>query len=393
MSVAHLYSFAMKKIVFAPQGFKESLTGIEIARAMAKGAQKVWPDAEAVLVPVADGGDGTLQSLVDASGGDVRTTTAIDPIGREIEVEWGALGDGKTVVIEMARSSGLALLGLDERDPLNATTFGVGQVMKAALDDGFTRFIIGIGGSATNDGGAGMAQALGARLLDGNGDELSRGGAALADLESIDVSGFDERIKNVSIEVACDVNNPLCGPTGASAIFGPQKGATDAQVKQLDAALNRFGEIAKRDLGKDVAEIPGAGAAGGLGAGLMAFANARLRLGADIVLEAVNLEEKLKGADLVIVGEGQFDRSTVFNKSPVAVAQRAQRLGIPVIGIAGSLGAGYHEVHEHGIDAVFSLVNRPMTLQDAMADTARLLERATEEACRAVAAGSRIKNA
>jgi glycerate kinase len=380
----------MKKIVFAPQGFKESLTGIEIARAMAQGAKAVWPDAEAVLVPVADGGDGTLQSLVDASGGDVRTTRATDPLGRDIKVKWGALGDGKTAVIEMARSSGLALLAPDERDPLNATTYGVGQVMKTALDAGFIRFIIGIGGSATNDGGAGMAQALGAKLLDSNGNELARGGAALAQIDRIVISGFDKRIANVAIDVACDVNNPLCGPTGASAIFGPQKGATPENVQALDAALKHFGEVMKRDLGKDVAEIPGAGAAGGLGAGLMGFANARLRLGADIVLEAVQLDKKLDGADLVVVGEGQFDRSTVFNKSPVAVAQRAKRRGIPVIGIAGSLGAGYHEVHDHGIDAVFSLVNRPMTLKDAMADTAQLVARATEEACRAMAASRQI---
>ncbi len=379
----------MKKIVFAPQGFKESLTGIEIARAMAQGAKAVWPDAEPVLVPVADGGDGTLQSLVDASGGEVRKTRALDPLGREVDVDWGALGDGKTAVIEMARSSGLALLDPKERDPLKASTYGVGQVMKVALDDGFTRFIIGIGGSATNDAGAGMAQALGAKMLDADGNELEPGGAALAMLERIDASGFDDRLSGVSIDVACDVNNPLCGPTGASAIFGPQKGATPEQVQQLDAALARFGEIAARDLGRDVAEIPGAGAAGGLGAGLMAFANARLRLGADIVLEAVGLEEKLEGADLVVVGEGQFDRSTVFNKSPVAVAERARRKGIPVIGIAGSLGAGYHEVHDHGVDAVFSLVSGPMTLQEAMADTEKLVQRAVEEACRAMAAARR----
>lgn len=379
----------MNKVVIAPQGFKESLTGIEIARAIEQGVKAVWPKAETVLVPVADGGDGTLQSLVDSSGGEVRTASAVDPLGREIEVEWGALGDGKTAVIEMARSSGLALLDPSERDPLNATTYGVGQVMKTALDAGFTHFIIGIGGSATNDAGAGMAQALGAKLLDADGNELPYGGAALAKLDRIDVSGFDERLASASIEVACDVNNPLCGPTGASAIFGPQKGATPSDIEALDVALGRFGEIANRDLGRDVAEIPGAGAAGGLGAGLMAFANARLRLGADIVLEAVGLESKLDGADLVIVGEGQFDRSTVFNKSPVAVAERARRHGIPVIGIAGSLGAGYAEVHEHGIDAVFSLVSRPMSLADAMADTRRLVARATEEACRAMAAARR----
>ena len=379
----------MNKIVIAPQGFKESLTGIEIARAMEQGARSVWPDAEMVLVPVADGGDGTLQSLVDSSDGEVRTARAIDPLGREISVEWGALGDGTTAVIEMARSSGLALLGTDERDPLKSTTFGVGQVMRTALDSGFTRFIIGIGGSATNDGGAGMAQALGAKLLDLEGNELSRGGAALAKLDRIDVSEFDVRLVAASIEVACDVNNPLCGPTGASAIFGPQKGASAADIATLDAALNRFGEIVKRDLGSDVSKIPGAGAAGGLGAGLMAFTNARLRLGADIVLEAVGLDEKLDEADLVIVGEGQFDRSTVFNKSPVAVAERARQRGIPVIGIAGSLGEGYREVHEHGIDAVFSLVNRPMTLDEAMANTARLVSELTEEVCRAVAAVKR----
>jgi glycerate kinase len=379
----------MNKIVIAPQGFKESLAGIKIARAMEQGVRVVWPDAETVLAPVADGGDGTLQTLVDSSGGEVRTARAVDPLGREIDVEWGALGDGKTAVIEMARSSGLALLNPRERDPLDSTTYGVGQVMKSALDAGFTRFIIGIGGSATNDGGAGMAQALGARLFDENNDDLPVGGAALARLHRIDISGFDERLTAASIEVACDVNNPLCGPTGASVIFGPQKGASADGVATLDAALNRFGEIAKRDLGSDVSDFPGAGAAGGLGAGLMAFANARLRPGADIVLEAVGLDEKLEDADLVIVGEGQIDRSSVFNKSPVAVAQRARQRGIPVIGIAGSLGTGYHEVHELGIDAVFSLVSGPMTLADAMADTVMLVASATEQACRAMAAARR----
>jgi glycerate kinase len=376
----------MKKIVIAPQGFKESLTGLEIARAMQEGVRQVWPEAETILVPVADGGDGTLQSLVDSSGGEVRKVTVRGPLGRPVEADWGALGDGRTAVIEMARSSGLALLSQPERDPRVTTTFGVGQVIREALDSGFSQLIVGIGGSATNDGGAGMAQALGAMLTDEMGQALEPGGAALARLARIDMTGFDARLASASIEVACDVNNPLCGPTGASAIFGPQKGATAEVVHELDAALQHFAAVVRRDLGKDVAEIPGAGAAGGLGAGLMAFTNARLRLGADIVLEAVGLEEKLEGAGLVIVGEGQFDRSTVFNKSPVAVAQRAKLRSIPVIGIAGGLGAGYREVHEHGIDAVFSLTSRPMTLQEAMSDTARLVARATEEACRAIRA-------
>ena len=374
----------MNKVVLAPQGFKESLSGMEIAEAMAIGVKSVWPEAETVLIPVADGGDGTLQALVDSSGGEVRSAEVEDAIGRTIESQWGALGNGTTAVIEVASAVGLARLGQDERDVRNASTFGVGQLFIEALDAGFTDFIIGVGGSATNDGGSGMIQALGGKLTDSDGNDIARGGIALLDLVNIDVSGLDPRMANVNVVVACDVNNPLCGTRGASAIFGPQKGATDEDIQELDAALANFAEIIAKNLHKDVAEIPGAGASGGLAAGLMGFFDARLRLGADIVLEALNIEKHLKDAELVIVGEGQFDRSTVFNKSPVAVAQRAKRNGIPVIGIAGSLGAGFREVHEHGIDAVFSLVNRPMTLKAAMEDTKRLVAIATEQACRAI---------
>lgn len=374
----------MKKVVIAPQGFKESLSGMEIAEAMSLGVKRVWPDVETVLIPVADGGDGTLQALVDSSGGEVRTANVENAIGHPIVAEWGALGNATTAVIEVANAVGLARLSPDERDVRNASTFGIGQIFTEALDAGFNNFIIGVGGSATNDGGAGMIQAMGGRLTDKNGKELPRGGIALSRLASIDISSMDPRMLNADIVVACDVNNPLCGPRGASAIFGPQKGATFEDVQELDAALANYAEVIAKDLHTDVAEIPGAGASGGLGAGLMGFFNARLRLGADIVLEAVSLEEHLKDAELVIVGEGQFDRSTVFNKSPVAVAQRAKKHGTPVIGIAGSLGAGFREVHQHGIDAVFSLVNRPMSLKAAMEDTKRLVAIATEEACRAV---------
>jgi len=374
----------MNKVVLAPQGFKESLTGMEIAKAMSIGVKRVWPESETVLIPVADGGDGTLQALVDSSGGDVRTARVEDAIGREIVAEWGALGNGKTAVIEVANAVGLARLGQDERDVRNASTFGVGQLFIEALDAGFTDFIVGIGGSATNDGGAGMIQAMGGKLTDSDGEDLARGGIALADLANIDLTGLDPRMIDVNIVVACDVNNPLCGIRGASAIFGPQKGASEEDVKELDAALANFADVIVKDLQTDVADIPGAGASGGLGAGLMGFFDARLRLGADIVLEAIDLVKHLEDADLVIVGEGQFDRSTVFNKSPVAVAQKAKIKGIPVIGIAGSLGGGYQEVHEHGIDAVFSLVNRPMSLKAAMEDTKRLVTIATEEACRAI---------
>ncbi len=375
----------MKKVVLAPQGFKESLTGMEIAIAMSIGVKRVWPDAETVQIPVADGGDGTLQALVDSSDGEVRVAKVEDAIGRVIEAEWGALGNGTTAVIEVASAVGLARLTPEERDVRNSSTRGVGQLFTETLDAGFTDIIIGIGGSATNDGGAGMIQAMGGKLTDSDGKEIAPGGIALADLAHIDISGLDPRMADVNVVVACDVNNPLCGPRGASAIFGPQKGATSEDIQQLDAALANYAEVISRDLNTDVSEIPGAGASGGLGAGLMGFFDARLRLGADIVLEAVGLEKHLEGADLVIVGEGQFDRSTVFNKSPVAVAQRAKIKGLPVIGIAGSLGAGFAEVHDHGIDAVFSLVSRPMSLKAAMDDTKRLVAIATEEACRAIA--------
>ena len=372
------------KIVIAPQEFKESLRGIEIARAMSDGVARVWPDAETLLVPVADGGDGTLQSLVDASDGEVMTATVNDPLGRPIEAVWGALGDGRTAVIEMARSSGLALLKPEERDPLITTTYGVGQLISLALDAGYRHLIIGIGGSATNDGGAGMAQALGAALLDADGNELASGGGALANLNRIDVSGVDIRLSDTKIDVACDVNNPLCGETGASAIFGPQKGADTETVAYLDNALRRYGSLLQRDIGRDVMEVPGAGAAGGLGAGLMAFTDAQLRPGADIVIDALDLDARLKGASLVIVGEGQTDHSTIFHKAPVAVAQKAKSAGIPVIAISGSLGDGYELVHEHGIDAAFSILDRCMTLEDAMSDTAGLVARTTEQACRAL---------
>ncbi len=372
------------KIIIAPQEFKESLTGIQIARAMRKGVLRVWPEADAHLVPVADGGDGTLQSLVDASGGQIMTAVVDDPLGRPIEAIWGALGDDRTAVIEMARSSGIALLKPDERNPLVTTTYGVGQLMSLALDAGYRNLIIGIGGSATNDGGAGMAQALGAKLLDAEGNDLARGGGSLAEIHEIDVSALDPRLSETTINVACDVNNPLCGETGASAIFGPQKGADPSTVGFLDNALERFGTLLERDLGSEVMHTPGAGAAGGLGAGLMAFANAQLRPGADIVIDALDLENRLQDASLVIVGEGQTDRSTVFNKAPVAVAQRAKALGIPTVAISGSLGEGFEGIHDLGIDAAFSILDHCMTLEDAMSETATLVADATEQVCRAL---------
>ena len=381
----------MPKVVIAPQEFKGSLTAIEIARAIEVGVLRAMPDAETVLAPVADGGDGTLQALVDSSGGRIEFATVTGPLGEDVVAEWGALGDGKTAVIEMARSSGLALVDLDARDPRKATTKGVGDLIVEALNAEQSNFIIGIGGSATNDGGAGMMQALGASLLDSDGRELGPGGAALAKLDRIDVSNLDERVRTASVVVACDVNNPLCGPTGASAVFGPQKGATPEIVAELDAALGHFADIVERDLGADVRERAGAGAAGGLGAGLMALLDAELRAGVDIVLDAVGLTDQLDGADLVITGEGQIDASTIFNKAPVGVARLARQRGIPVIALSGSLGEGYEGVHDMGIDAVFTLVDRPMTLDEALEDTERLVSSLAEEATRAFAAGAKAR--
>ncbi len=379
------------KIVIAPQGFKGSLTALQIARSIETGVKKVFPDAETVLVPAADGGDGTLQALVDSSSGTIESATVSDPLGRPIEATWGAMGDGETAVIEMAGASGLALLALDELDPLNTTTYGTGELFSAGLDAGYRRFIVGIGGSATNDGGAGLAQSLGISLRDVDGNELPRGGAALANIDHVDMSNFDDRLRDVEVTVACDVNNPLCGEDGASAVFGPQKGASPESIKQLDAALSRFADVVESDLGVSVRERPGAGAAGGLGAGLMAFLNARLAAGVGIVLDAVGLDDALEDADLVITGEGQIDHSTIFNKTPVGIAERAGKRGIPVIAIAGGLGAGYQETHDKGIASAFTLVSGPMTLDEAIADTSNLLAGVAEEIMRTVAIGRSLK--
>lgn len=378
------------KIVIAPQTFKGSISALDAARAMRDGVSRAAPDAEIALVPVADGGDGTLETLVEGSGGEIRPIEVTGPLGERRAAEWGAMGDRRTAVIEMARTSGLALVPDADRNPLIATTFGLGEAIASALDAGFRRFIIGIGGSATNDAGAGMAQALGVRLLDRAGADLPHGGAALANLIAIDMSGLDARIPECEMLVACDVNNPLTGPTGASAIYGPQKGATSQMVAQLDAALAHFARIALRDIGADISEVPGAGAAGGLGGGLIAFTNARLMAGVDIVLYTVNLDAFLQDADLVITGEGSIDHSTIYNKAPVGVAARAKQRGIPVIGIAGSLGNGFQDVREHGIDAIAAITTAPMTLDEASNRAAELIADSTEQALRLMQVGAAV---
>ena len=380
------------KIVIAPQAFKGSLSALNVATAVQKGVRRIFPDAQILTCPVADGGDGTLETLVESSGGKIMETNVADPTGKPIVAQWGAMGDGNTAVIEMARTSGLALLTLEERDPLNATTYGLGEIIVSALNKGFRKFIVGIGGSATNDAGAGMAQALGIKLMDREGRNLVFGGAALQNLSVIDTSSIDQRVLESNFQIACDVNNPLTGPEGASAVYGPQKGATEENVRQLDSALGVFAEVAKRDLGKDISNLEGAGAAGGLGAGMIAFVEGHLRAGVDIVLDTVNLAEKLESADLVITGEGSIDFQTVYNKAPIGVARMAKARGIPTIGISGMLGKNYQIVHNHGIDAALSIANGPISLEESLQNAPSLISEAVEESLRLISVGMKLRN-
>lgn len=362
------------KIVIAPDSYKESLSALEVAQAVEAGFRQVFPDADYVLVPVADGGEGTVDAMVAATGGRKEAVTVSSPLGEPVEAFYGLTGDGDTAVIEMAAASGLMLVPPAARNPLRTCSRGTGELIRAALEAGARRFILGIGGSATNDGGAGMVQALGARLLDADGRDVEGSGGGLARLERIDVSALDTRLAECRIEVACDVDNPLTGPRGASAVFGPQKGATPEMVQALDANLGRLARIVERDLGVAVDQVLGAGAAGGMGAAMLAFFGATLKPGIEIVTAAVDLDAHVRDADLVITGEGRIDFQTVHGKTPIGVARVAKRHGKPVIGIAGSLGANVGVVHEHGIDAVFSVLSKPCTLDEALRDAAANVE-------------------
>ncbi len=378
------------KIVIAPDSFKGSMTAAEVAEAMARGVKRVYPEAVTELVPMADGGEGTVQALVDATGGQLIQARVTGPLGDPVDAFFGMMGDGETAVIEMASASGLPLVPADRRNPLVTTTYGTGELMRLALERGARRLIIGIGGSATNDGGAGMAQALGIRLLDAQGAELPPGGGALVYLARIDTSNMDARLRDVTITVACDVDNPLTGPRGASAVFGPQKGATPEMVSTLDAALQHLAAMIRRDLGKDVEQTPGAGAAGGLGGGLLAFLGATLRRGVEIVVDAVALKDRMVGADLCLTGEGGTDFQTVRGKTPMGVAQAAKAHGVPVICLSGGLGRDYRQVYDVGIDAALSIVPGPMELSEAVRRGSELVEDATERAIRVMAVGRTV---
>ncbi|MGI9274304.1 MAG: glycerate kinase [Endozoicomonas sp.] len=364
------------KIVIAPDSFKESLTAAEVADAIEAGFQQIYPDAEYVKVPVADGGEGTLQSLVDATNGQLIERMVTGPLGKPVKACFGLLGDGKTAVIEMARASGLELVAPEDRNPLITTTYGTGELILAALDQGVEKIIVGIGGSATNDGGAGMLQALGVQLHDSDGRPLTHGGAPLAGLTSIDVTRMDSRLQSVEFVAACDVDNPLTGKNGASAVFGPQKGANADMVQQLDECLGHYARIIRQDQGAEVDQVPGAGAAGGMGAALLAFLNASLKPGIDIVMDAVSLAEQVKGASLVITGEGRIDGQTAQGKTPVGVARIAKAENIAVVALAGSVGDGVEAVYEQGIDALFPVVHGAVKLEDAFQKAAENLIRA-----------------
>jgi len=379
------------RIVVAPDSFKGSVSALGVANAMEIGIHAVFPQAQVFKVPIADGGEGTVEALVSATGGQVIDQQVVGPLGFPVTAKWGILGDGETAVIEMAAASGLTLVPKESRNPRITTTYGTGQLMKAVLDKGIRKLIIGIGGSATNDGGTGMANALGVKFLDQQGLELVPGGAALAGLAKIDLSGLDARLGNMEIMVACDVDNPLCGPRGASAVYGPQKGATPEMIAELDAALNVYAGIAAQATGKNIAENPGAGAAGGLGAGLLFFTQARLRPGVEIVLETTGFDELVADADLVITGEGRTDFQTAFGKAPVGVAKIAKKYGKPVVCLSGGLGQGHEDVLCQGIDGMMSCVPQPMALEECMECGAALVEAATERLCRLIQVGMQMQ--
>ena len=353
-------------IVIAPDSFKESLTALEVAVAIKTGFERIFPNAEYQLVPMADGGEGTVQSLADATQGSLQKIAVIAPLTNTVEAFWGLSGDKQTAFIEMAAASGLHLVAPEQRNPLVTTSYGTGELIKAALDRGVKKIILGIGGSATNDGGVGMLQALGIRFLNAQQQEIGFGGEQLAFISQIDLSALDPRLAQVEIEVACDVNNPLCGEYGASAIFGPQKGATAAMVEQLDKALAHFAQVVKSQFGKEIALHAGAGAAGGMGAGLLLLPNVRLKSGVQIVIEATHLQDKISQADLVITGEGRMDAQSIAGKTPIGVARLAKELNKPVIAIVGSLREDYSVVYQHGIHAVFPIIRQLSSLDELL---------------------------
>jgi len=379
------------KIVIAPDSFKESMTAAEAAEAINRGIKKVIPNANTVKVPVADGGEGTVQALINATNGKRIQVEVTGPLGNKVNAEYGILGNGKTAVIEMASASGLHLVPFHLRNPLKTTTKGTGELILHAAKKGVKTIIIGLGGSATNDGGAGMAQALGVRFLNHKNEDIKPGAESLNEIKTIDTSNLAPLIKNITIKAACDVTNPLIGRNGASAVFGPQKGTSIEDVKQLDSVLTHYAKVIKEHIGIDVAYEKGAGAAGGLGAGLLAFLKAELKQGIELVLDAIHFDKILEDADLVITGEGKIDSQTIYGKTPIGVAKRAKKKGIPVIALCGTLGEGYESVYEYGIDVSLSITNGVTSIEEALKQGFSNLERTSEMVARMLTLKCKLK--
>jgi len=357
------------KVVIAPDSFKESLTALDVANSIEKGLKDIIPTVECVKIPMADGGEGTVQAIIDATGGTLHHKVVSDPLGRKVNAFWGLSGNKKTAIIEMAAASGVHLVPLNERNPLITSSYGTGELILDALNHNVDHIILGIGGSATNDAGCGLLQALGVQLLDHSGHDISSGGGAISTLARIDLTTLDPRLHHITFDIACDVHNPFYGSNGASVVFGPQKGATEHMVAQLDANLRYFAQLVLKTTNIDIQSIAGAGAAGGVGGCLVGLCGAQLTSGVDTVINAVNLLDVIKDADLVMTGEGRIDHQTIYGKTPIGVARVAKQYGIPVIAIAGGLSADCDIVRQFGIDSVFSITPRVMDLQTALDET------------------------
>ena len=391
VSVSSVAEYDMK-IILAPDSFKGSLTSLEVAEAMEAGIKRALPDADCIRIPMADGGEGTVQSLLDAVGGELISCNVKGPAGQKVAAAYGMLADGRTAVIEMAAASGLALVRDSSKNPLKTTSYGTGELIRDALDRGARKIILGIGGSATNDGGTGMAQALGVvfRAADGRAIRENGAGGMLHKIESVDLSCVHSGLQQAHIQVACDVENPLTGENGASHVFAPQKGADDEMVKVLDANLKHLAGVIERELGVDVDPIPGAGAAGGMGAGLLVFAGAELKRGIEVISKATSIESHLRSADLVLTGEGRVDFQTAFGKTPAGIARLAGQYGVPVVAIGGGLADDAREVFRHGIGGLEPAIARDMTLDEALANSRENIANAAERAIRLITIGQGI---
>lgn len=354
------------KIVISIDSLKGSLTSIEAANAIKKGILSVDNKSDVVIMPLADGGEGTVEALVQGMNGEEKVISVTGPINEKVNATYGILKETNTAIIEMAQASGLPLVPSELRNPLNTTTYGVGEIIKEAIEKGCRNFIVGIGGSATNDCGVGMLQALGFEFYDENDNLVGLGGKVLKQIKRIKTDNKLKELDECNFKIACDVNNPLYGENGAAYIYGPQKGATKEIVKELDKGLKNFAEVVKKDLGKDIAHIEGAGAAGGLGFGFLGFLNSKLESGIKIILDEIKLEEVVKDADIVITGEGRLDNQTAMGKAPIGVAKLAKKHGAKVIAIAGCTTTDAVKCNEEGIDAYFSIINKAMTIDEAM---------------------------